>query len=74
MLIFLTINYLALYYQYYEGFFPAKVSSLGIQVILAIILGLCVGQSLSNIFGTTADTVLFCFIMEKRGGIEVSSH
>lgn len=72
-LTFLTVNYLSLYYQNYNVF-PAKVSSLSLQVILAIALGLCVGQSMSNIFGTTADTVLFCFLMEKRGGVEVSTN
>ena len=72
-LTFLTINYLALYYENY-GFFPAKVSSLSLQVVLAVALGLCVGQNLTNVFGTAADTILFCFLMEKRGGVEVSTN
>ena len=70
-LTFLFINYLALYYQNYDVF-PAKVSSLQLQVVLAIFLGLAIGQILANLFGTTVDAVLFYFLKEKNGGEPVS--
>ena len=57
----LFINYIVLYYQNYDVF-PARVSSLQLQVVLAIFLGLSIGQILGNIFGTSIDTLLFCFL------------
>jgi uncharacterized membrane protein YwzB len=70
-LTFLFINYLVLYYKNYDVF-PARVSSLQLQVVLSIFLGLAVGQLLSNIFGTAVDALLFCFLKEKSGGEAVS--
>ena len=60
-LITLFINYLVIYYQNYDVF-PARVSSMQLQVVLALFLGLAIGQILGNIFGTTLDTLLFCFL------------
>jgi uncharacterized protein YacL len=66
-LVTLFINYLVLYYQNYDVF-PARVSSLQLQVVLAIFLGLTIGMLLGNLFGTSVDALLFCFLREKSGG------
>ena len=70
-LVILFINYLVMYYQNYDVF-PARVSSLQLQVVLAIFLGLAMGQILGNIFGTSVDALLFYFLKEKNSGETVS--
>lgn len=66
-LLTLAINYFAIYYQNYNVF-PSKISSLNLQIVQAIFLGLAIGHIFSNIFGTSVDALLFCFLMEKKGG------
>jgi len=41
-------------------------------MVLAIFLGLSIGMLLGNLFGTSVDALLFCFLREKSGGESIS--
>lgn len=62
----LLINYIPLYYQNF-GVFPSKISSLSLQLLLAVSLGLGISTLISGLLGTSVDALLFCFLMEKKG-------
>jgi hypothetical protein len=72
MLIFVFINYLALYNNIYLSSTPAPISSLSLPIILSVSLGIVVGQLMSNLFTASVDCLLFCFLLEKKNGIEYS--
>jgi hypothetical protein len=74
MLIFVFINYLALYNTIYLASNPAPISSLALPVILAVSLGVVLGQLMSNLFTASLDCLLFCFLLEKKNGVEYSTN
>lgn len=74
ILIFVFINYLTLYNRIFLSSSPAPISSLSLPVVLSVSLGVVVGQLMANIFTASVDCLLFCFLLEKKNGIEFSTN
>jgi hypothetical protein len=72
VLTFVFINYLALYNTIFLSSNPAPISSLSLPVILSVSLGVVVGQLMTNLFTASLDCLLFCFLLEKKNGVEYS--
>jgi hypothetical protein len=71
-LLWIFINYLALYYNLFTISYPPSVSSITLPIVLSGFIGVLVGQIMSNIFTVSIDCLLFCFLIEKKNGGEAS--
>lgn len=50
------------------------ISSLKLPIILAGFLGMMIGLIMSNIFSASVDCLLFCFLLERKKGVESSNN
>lgn len=73
-LIWIFINYIALYYNVYDKTYPPQVSSLALPILFSACMGIVIGQIMSNIFTASIDCLLFCFLLEKKHGVEYSEN
>jgi hypothetical protein len=73
-LLWIFINYVALYYNLFNVSYPPAISSLVLPVVLSAFIGVLIGQILSNIFTVSIDCLLFCFLVEKKNGVEASTN
>lgn len=74
ILTFVFINYLALYNNIFLSTNPSPISSLSLPVLLAVSLGIVVGQLLGNLYTAAVDCLLFCYLLEKKNGTEYSNN
>ena len=54
--------------------YPSKLSTIGPSILLSAALGVVIGQIMCNLFTASLDCLLFCYLLEKKNGVDFSDH
>ena len=50
----------------YYGFLKEEVNSYFLPILCMVIIGLIIGLICMNVFGMSADTLLYCFLIDEE--------
>ena len=73
-LLFIFVNYLVVYETIFISSYPSKLSTIGPSILLSAGLGVVIGQIMCNLFTASLDCLLFCYLLEKKNGVDFSDH
>jgi len=65
-ILWVIVIYFILYFEVMVKQFPPIISSLVLPVFCVFIIGLVIGSLFSNIYSSSLDTLLYCYLTEKK--------
>lgn len=69
-LIWVILCYIIIYSSVYSTTTPPPITSMGMPMLCVFLCSLVTGSMLANMYTTSLDCLIFCFILEKRNNVQ----